>query len=133
MASGEPEPRINKLVRGDGQYKNTNNITLTLIQVEGPGTQAKYWGPKRVVEVWRETNQALGIAIVGGKVELSGGRHGDTVTGIFIKNVIKDSPAGRTHQLATGDRIVEVRVHSQGIITKELFQGEWSGAQLSGS
>ena len=102
--------------------------TLTLIQAEG-GSQAKYWGPQRVVEVWRETNQALGIAIVGGKVELSGGRHGDTVTGIFIKNVIKDSPAGRTRQLATGDRIVEVRAQSQGI-SKELFQGEWSGAKL---
>ena len=32
----------------------------------------------------------------------------DTVTGIFIKSVLADSPAGRTGQLATGDRIVEV-------------------------
>ena len=77
----------------------------------------KFWGPKRLVEVWREPNQALGIAIVGGKVDMTGGRNAgrtedkpcDTVTGIFIKNVIKDSPAGRTRQLATGDRIVEVR------------------------
>ena len=68
------------------------------------------------MEVWRESNQALGIAIVGGKVDLTGGRNlgrseeksGDTLTGIFIKNVIKDSPTGRTGQLATGDRIVEV-------------------------
>ena len=29
-------------------------------------------------------------------------------TGIFIKSVLADSPAGRTGQLATGDRIVEV-------------------------
>ena len=71
------------------------------------------------MEVWRESDQALGIAIVGGKVDLTGGRNlgrseekygdrGDTLTGIFIKNVIKDSPTGRTGQLATGDRIVEV-------------------------
>ena len=76
----------------------------------------KFWGPRRLVEVWREPNQALGIAIVGGKVDMRGGRQGnrgeerdgDTVTGIFIKNVITDSPAGRTCQLSTGDRIVEV-------------------------
>ena len=65
--------------------------------------------------MWRESNQALGIAIVGGKVDLTGGRNlgrseerGDTLTGIFIKNVIKDSPTGRTGQLSTGDRIVQV-------------------------
>ena len=90
----------------------------------------KFWGPRRVVEVHREPSQALGIAIVGGKVDLSiclsiylsiylsikvdltGGRvtrdTSDTVTGIFIKSVLADSPAGRTGQLATGDRIVEV-------------------------
>ena len=78
-----------------------------------PSNTGKFWGPKRLVEVWRESNQALGIAIVGGKVDLTGGRsippdRGDTLTGIFIKNVIKDSPTGRTGQLATGDRIVEV-------------------------
>ena len=69
----------------------------------------KCWGSKRLVEVSREPSQALGLAIVGGKVDL-GGRGGDTdiVTGIFVKSVIPDSPAGRTLQLATGDRIVEV-------------------------
>ena len=35
----------------------------------------KFWGPRRLVEVWREPNQALGIAIVGGKVDMRGGRH----------------------------------------------------------
>ena len=30
----------------------------------------KFWGPRRVVEVHREPSQALGIAIVGGKVDL---------------------------------------------------------------
>ena len=43
-----------------------------------------------------------------GRSEEKFGDRGDTLTGIFIKNVIKDSPAGRTGQLATGDRIVQV-------------------------
>ena len=43
-----------------------------------------------------------------GRSEDKYGDRGDTLTGIFIKNVIKDSPTGRTGQLATGDRIVEV-------------------------
>ena len=86
-------------------------------------TTNKFWGPKRLVEVYREPAQALGIAIVGGKVDMTGGRGGggdhghDTVTGIFIKNVLGDSPAGRTGQLATGDRIVEVK----NCIVKETF------------
>ena len=29
---------------------------------------AKFWGPQRLVEVYREPQQALGLAIVGGKV-----------------------------------------------------------------
>ena len=70
---------------------------------------AKFWGPQRLVEVYREPQQALGLAIVGGKVDLAGRNQGsDIVTGIFVKSVILDSPAGRTLQLATGDRIVEV-------------------------
>ena len=43
------------------------------------------------------------------KVDLAGRSQGsDIVTGIFVKSVILDSPAGRTLKLATGDRIVEV-------------------------
>lgn len=67
---------------------------------------AKFWGPERLVEVCREPNQALGLAIVGGKVDLAG--RSEIVTGIFVKSVIPESPAGRTRKLATGDRIVEV-------------------------
>ncbi len=44
---------------------------------------------------------SLGISIVGGKVD--GGS-----SGIFIKNVISESPAGRAGGLFTGDRILEV-------------------------
>ena len=50
---------------------------------------AKVWGPKRVVKVIKEPGVSLGISIVGGKVD--GGN-----SGIFIKNVIPESPAGRT-------------------------------------
>jgi len=45
----------------------------------------------------------LGISIVSGRVE---GSH--AVSGIFIKNVLPESPAGTTGQLHTGDRLVEV-------------------------
>ncbi len=38
---------------------------------------------------------------LGGKVD--GGN-----SGVFIKNVLPDSPAGQTGQLSTGDRVLEV-------------------------
>jgi len=45
----------------------------------------------------------LGISIVSGRVE------GDLpISGIFIKNVIEDSPAGKTQLLFTGDMLLEV-------------------------
>ena len=61
------------------------------------GVSAKFWGPKRLVEVWREPGQPLGIAIVGGKVDMAGqsGQPGDSLMGIFIKNVLANTPAGR--------------------------------------
>ena len=63
-------------------------------EIPSPSTSlpAKFWGPKRLVEVFREQGQPLGIAIVGGKVDVAS--HGP-VTGIFIKNVLANSPAGR--------------------------------------
>ena len=58
-------------------------------------------------------------------MDLTGGRvtrdTSDTVTGIFIKSVLADSPAGRTGQLATGDRIVEVIQYSVFIQWLENF------------
>jgi hypothetical protein len=45
----------------------------------------------------------LGISIVSGRVDGS-----QAVSGIFIKNVLPESPAGATGQLFTGDRLVEV-------------------------
>ena len=45
----------------------------------------------------------LGISIVSGRVDGS-----NAVSGIFIKNVLPESPAGLTGQLFKGDRVVEV-------------------------
>lgn len=42
----------------------------------------------------RDEKNSLGISIVGGKVDLSWS--GSSVTGIFIKNVLPDSPAGKS-------------------------------------
>ncbi|XP_035710408.1 multiple PDZ domain protein isoform X3 [Folsomia candida] len=71
---------------------------------------AKHWGPERLVEVQREAGKSLGISIVGGKVDLynAGQDSGSAISGIFIKNVLPNSPAGRTGQLKTGDRILAV-------------------------
>ena len=51
---------------------------------------AKFWGHKRLVEVYREPQQPLGLAIVGGKVDMAGrSQAGDIVTGIFVKSVLQ--------------------------------------------
>ncbi|KAK4290511.1 hypothetical protein Pmani_036591 [Petrolisthes manimaculis] len=71
-----------------------------------PMLDGKHWGPERTVEVQRDEKNSLGISIVGGKVDLSWS--GSSVTGIFIKNVLPDSPAGKGGHLKTGDRILEV-------------------------
>lgn len=69
------------------------------------------WGPPRTVVLYRnEQAKSLGISIVGGKLDFSG--PGNTIetciSGIFVKHVLPDSPAGRHSTLKTGDRILEV-------------------------
>ncbi|KAF4524174.1 hypothetical protein B566_EDAN010630 [Ephemera danica] len=81
--------------------------------MSGAGQQqvmSKHWGPERLVEILREPNCSLGISIVGGRVDLynAGPDSGSAISGIFIKNVLPQSPAGRTGELKTGDRILEV-------------------------
>lgn len=63
----------------------------------------KHWGSTHTIQVYREiNNKSLGISIVGGKVDLQqqqqqlDDKKQDTILGIFIKNVVDDSPAGRT-------------------------------------
>ncbi|KAF2344847.1 PDZ domain [Trinorchestia longiramus] len=65
-----------------------------------PLAAAKHWGPERVVQVYRDSNNSLGISIVGGQVELNW--TGSFVNGIFIKNVLPSSPAGKSGLLKVG-------------------------------
>lgn len=51
----------------------------------------------------RDDKNSLGISIVGGKVDLSWS--GSSVTGIFIKNVLPDSPAGKGGHLKVGNNL----------------------------
>uniref|UniRef100_A0A915HZG6 PDZ domain-containing protein n=1 Tax=Romanomermis culicivorax TaxID=13658 RepID=A0A915HZG6_ROMCU len=87
----------------------TANIAATATTT--PATvRSKYWGEPRTIELNREMGKSLGISIVGGKVEVCKGAPGtgSTVSGIFIKNVIVNSPAGKCGVLNMGDRIINV-------------------------
>ncbi|GLH01326.1 Inactivation-no-after-potential D protein [Gryllus bimaculatus] len=106
--------------RSQGSLSDLSSPTMTVTQPpqgHTPSTPmsssvllAKHWGPERMVEILREPNCSLGISIVGGKVDLynAGPDSGSAISGIFIKNVLPHSPAGRTGELKTGDRILEV-------------------------
>ncbi|XP_075985823.1 multiple PDZ domain protein-like isoform X3 [Anticarsia gemmatalis] len=74
---------------------------------------AQRWGSPRQVTLKRCPGAPLGVSIVGGKVDIISNREGEdgeekAIFGIFIKNVVPDSPAGNSGQLQTGDRILEV-------------------------
>ncbi|VDO57622.1 unnamed protein product, partial [Onchocerca flexuosa] len=71
-----------------------------------------FWGQTRTVILDREPNQSFGISIVGGRVEVShkSGQPGakSTVSGIFIKSVLPNSPAGLSNMMYMGDRVLSV-------------------------
>ncbi|KAK6024629.1 PDZ/DHR/GLGF domain protein, partial [Ostertagia ostertagi] len=75
-------------------------------------SRSKFWGEARTVVLEREPNKSFGISIVGGRVEVSqkGGLPGtgSTVSGIFIKSVLPNSPAGRSGMMNMGDRVISV-------------------------
>ncbi|XP_046501324.1 inaD-like protein isoform X1 [Equus quagga] len=78
---------------------------------EGEGEETpnfSHWGPPRTVEIFREPNVSLGISIVGGQTVIKRLKNGEELKGIFIKQVLEDSPAGKTNALKTGDKILEV-------------------------
>uniref|UniRef100_A0A8C0QSN5 PATJ crumbs cell polarity complex component n=1 Tax=Chelonoidis abingdonii TaxID=106734 RepID=A0A8C0QSN5_CHEAB len=78
---------------------------------EGEGEETpnfSHWGPSRIVEIFREPHMSLGISIVGGQTIIKRLKNGEELKGIFIKQVLEDSPAGRTKALKTGDKILEV-------------------------
>lgn len=60
------------------------------------------------VEVWPEEGQSLGLSIVGGRHIIKRLRNGEELKGIFIKQVLANSPAAKTRCLKTGDKILEV-------------------------
>ncbi|BFZ16568.1 hypothetical protein BsWGS_19608 [Bradybaena similaris] len=66
------------------------------------------WGPPRIVQLVREPGRSLGISIVGGRVDMFNVSQEHSNAGIFIKQVLADSPAGRNGTLKKGDRILEV-------------------------
>ncbi|KAM9243826.1 inaD-like protein isoform 2-T2 [Dugong dugon] len=78
---------------------------------EGEGEETpnfSHWGPPRIVEIFREPDVSLGISIVGGQTVIKRLKNGEELKGIFIKQVLEDSPAGKTKALKTGDKILEV-------------------------
>uniref|UniRef100_A0A8C4VFY7 PATJ crumbs cell polarity complex component n=1 Tax=Falco tinnunculus TaxID=100819 RepID=A0A8C4VFY7_FALTI len=78
---------------------------------EGEGEETpnfSHWGPPRTVEIFRDPHVSLGISIVGGQTVIKRLKNGEELKGIFIKQVLEDSPAGRTKALKTGDKILEV-------------------------
>ncbi|XP_030311143.1 inaD-like protein isoform X3 [Calypte anna] len=78
---------------------------------EGEGEETpnfSHWGPPRTVEIFRDPHVSLGISIVGGQTVIKRLKNGEELKGIFIKQVLEDSPAGRTGALKTGDKILEV-------------------------
>ncbi|XP_062994192.1 inaD-like protein [Elgaria multicarinata webbii] len=78
---------------------------------EGEGEETpvfSHWGPPQTVEIFRDPHVPLGISIVGGHTVIKRLKNGEELKGIFIKQVLEDSPAGRTKALKTGDKILEV-------------------------
>nr|XP_023669064.1 inaD-like protein isoform X1 [Paramormyrops kingsleyae]XP_023669065.1 inaD-like protein isoform X1 [Paramormyrops kingsleyae]XP_023669066.1 inaD-like protein isoform X1 [Paramormyrops kingsleyae]XP_023669067.1 inaD-like protein isoform X1 [Paramormyrops kingsleyae] len=78
---------------------------------EGEGEETpvfSHWGPPRRVEVYSDPGEPLGISIVGGRTVIKRLKNGEELRGIFIKQVLPGSPAGRCNALKTGDKILEV-------------------------
>ncbi|KAI3387464.1 hypothetical protein SNEBB_005913 [Seison nebaliae] len=65
------------------------------------------WGEERHVYLNRMKNRSLGISIVGGRID-SDNELDKIISGIFVKNVLTDSPAAQFSLLKTGDRILMV-------------------------
>ncbi|XP_022117749.2 uncharacterized protein LOC110995083 [Pieris rapae] len=86
------------------------NMTVTVSPERRDGQR---WGPPRRVTLKRGPGAPLGVSIVGGKVDIISGRddangNDKGIFGIFIKNVVPGSPAGKCGELKAGDRILEV-------------------------
>ena len=118
MADSQLEPLSLKpaasAVTDDGDsygFDSQNQQQLYSTVIDSETLSATLWGTARTVTLYRNEHvKSLGISIVGGKLDFSG--PGNTIesciSGIFIKHVLPDSPAGRNGTLKTGDRILEV-------------------------
>ncbi|KAL1023163.1 hypothetical protein UPYG_G00037170 [Umbra pygmaea] len=95
--------------RGRGTMDGGHGDLPAREEGEGQETPAfSHWGPSRRVEVWQEDGESLGISIVGGHSVIKRLKNGEELKGIFIKQVLPESPAGRTGALKTGDKILQV-------------------------
>ncbi|XP_066905977.1 multiple PDZ domain protein isoform X3 [Halyomorpha halys] len=90
--------------------ESSKQRTMTVTSSGSAILFSKHWGPQRCVKIFREPKCSLGISIVGGKVDLYTSKpdSSSAISGIFIKNILPNSPAGKTGELKTGDRILEV-------------------------
>ncbi|XP_055599569.1 inactivation-no-after-potential D protein isoform X2 [Uranotaenia lowii] len=86
--------------------KEPSRSNMTVMTIEHKDViSEKDWGKEREVIIERDENKSFGISIVGGTVNVSD----DTiVSGIFIKNIIPNSPADKCGILKIGDRILAV-------------------------
>uniref|UniRef100_A0A1I8AVQ8 PDZ domain-containing protein n=1 Tax=Steinernema glaseri TaxID=37863 RepID=A0A1I8AVQ8_9BILA len=113
MVSPTVSPRS---LRSPLERANTLNAlrkaSLTVESHLSKTKSSKFWGDARTVVLHREPNTSFGISIVGGRVEVSqkGGLPGtgNTVSGIFIKSVLPNSPAGKSGSMNMGDRVISV-------------------------
>ncbi|XP_040216738.1 inaD-like protein isoform X2 [Rana temporaria] len=103
--------RVSRVTSSSADH-TVNRLSVELPErEEGEGEETptfSHWGAPRVVEIWREPQVSLGISIVGGQTIIKRLKNGEELKGIFIKQVLEDSPAGRTKALKTGDKILEV-------------------------
>ncbi|XP_072853822.2 inaD-like protein isoform X2 [Pogona vitticeps] len=115
----DDDPEKYKLKTEDGGHSDTQETALLRVGVsselpereEGEGEETpifSHWEPPQIIEIFREPHEALGISIVGGHTVIKRLKNGEELKGIFIKQVLEDSPAGRTKVLKTGDKILEV-------------------------
>ncbi|MEE6494972.1 hypothetical protein FKM82_001915 [Ascaphus truei] len=103
----------NNLIRHQGRTPRAQVLTSNDLpeREEGEGEETpnfSHWGPQRTVEIWKEPQVSLGISIVGGQTVIKRLKNGEELKGIFIKQVLDESPAGKTKALKTGDKILEV-------------------------
>ncbi|GIY59442.1 multiple PDZ domain protein [Caerostris darwini] len=66
------------------------------------------WGVNRTIELFREPGQEIGIGVVMGCIDVQEEETSTPLSGIFIKHIVPDSPAGKEGTINRGDRIVAV-------------------------